>query len=57
MLGIVEQGLILGLMSIGVFVSFRIVNMADLTVDGTFALGGALCVRLFSLGLSMILSC
>ncbi len=41
MLGIVEQGLILGLMSIGVFISFRIVNMADLTVDGTFALGGA----------------
>ncbi|HNR63946.1 MAG TPA: Inner-membrane translocator [Thermotogota bacterium] len=52
MLGIVEQGLILGLMSIGVFISFRIVNMADLTVDGTFALGGALCVRLFSLGLN-----
>ena len=56
MLGIVEQGLILGLMSIGVFVSFRIVNMADLTVDGTFALGGALCVRLFSLGLNAPIS-
>jgi putative ABC transport system permease protein len=52
MLGILEQGLILGLMSLGVFVSFRIINMADLTVEGSFALGGALCIRLFTLGLS-----
>jgi putative ABC transport system permease protein len=40
-LGALEIGLIFGLVALGVFVSFRIVNFPDLTVDGSFPLGGA----------------
>ena len=40
----VAQGLIWGLMAIGVFITFKILNFADLTVDGSIALGGAVAV-------------
>ncbi|HPE69543.1 MAG TPA: Inner-membrane translocator [Thermotogota bacterium] len=50
MLAVLEQGLIMGLMAMGVFVSFRILNMPDLTVDGSFALGGAICVSFLLAG-------
>lgn len=40
-LGSIEQGLIFGIMAIGVFLTFRILNFPDLTVDGSFTLGGA----------------
>ncbi|MFW6119708.1 MAG: ABC transporter permease [Petrotogales bacterium] len=46
MIAIIEQGLIMGIMALGVFLSFRILNMPDLTVDGSFALGGAVSVSL-----------
>lgn len=36
-----EQGLLYGIMVAGVYVSYRILNIPDLTVDGSFALGGA----------------
>lgn len=39
--GSVELGLIYGFMALGVFVSFRILNMPDLTVDGSFTLGAS----------------
>lgn len=39
--GAVELGLGYGLMAIGLFISYRIVNVADLTVDGSFTLGAA----------------
>lgn len=41
MVGAVEQGLIYSLLALGLFLSFRILGLADLTVDGSFALGGA----------------
>lgn len=50
--GAVTQGLIWGLMAIGVYVTFRILDVADLTVDGTMALGGAVCVMLIRGGVN-----
>ena len=41
--GAVTQGLIWGLMAIGVYITYRILDVADLTVDGSLALGGAAC--------------
>ncbi|MBC7093176.1 ABC transporter permease, partial [Candidatus Bipolaricaulota bacterium] len=37
----VEQGLIYGLMALGVYLSFRVLAFPDLSVDGTFPLGAA----------------
>ena len=37
---VIDQGMIWGIMAIGVFITFRILNFADLTVDGSFATGG-----------------
>ena len=48
--GAVTQGLLWGIMAIGVYVTYRILDVADLTVDGTLATGGALCVMLMRLG-------
>ncbi len=42
MIGAVEQGLIYGLMALGVFITFRILNFPDLTVDGSFTTGAAI---------------
>lgn len=42
--GAVSQGLIWGIMAIGVYITYRILDVADLTVDGSFATGGAVCV-------------
>lgn len=39
--GAVSQGIIWGIMAIGVYITFRILDFADLTVDGSFATGGA----------------
>ena len=41
MLGIVEQGLIYGLLSLGLLISYRILDFPDLTVDASFPLGAA----------------
>ncbi len=46
----VAQGLIWGIMALGVYITFRVLNLADLTVDGTFALGGAVSVMLIIAG-------
>ncbi|MBQ9687249.1 MAG: ABC transporter permease [Oscillospiraceae bacterium] len=44
--GGIAQGLIWGLMALGVFITFRLLDAADLTVDGSFTLGGAVTVML-----------
>ena len=44
--GAIGQGLIWGIMAIGVYVTFRILDVADLTVDGSLATGGVVCVML-----------
>lgn len=42
--GAVAQGLIWGIMAIGVYLTFRILDFADLTVDGSLCTGGAVCI-------------
>ena len=44
--GAIAQGLIWGIMAIGVYITYRILDVADLTVDGSLATGGAVCVML-----------
>ena len=42
--GAVTLGLVYGIMALGVFISYKILDIPDLTVDGSFATGGAVCV-------------
>jgi len=49
-LGAIEIGLIFGLVALGVFLSFRIINFPDLTVDGSFPLGAAVAAALIVAG-------
>lgn len=46
--GAVAQGVIWGLMTLGVYLTFRILNVADMTVDGSFAAGGAVSAILIT---------
>lgn len=48
--GAVVQGLIWGIMAIGVYLTFRILDIADLTVDGSLGTGGAVCIMLMLSG-------
>ena len=41
--GAINQGILWGIMALGIFMTFRILDIADLTVDGSFATGGAVC--------------
>lgn len=43
MQGAVAQGVLWGVMTLGVYLTFRILNIADMTCDGSFALGGSVC--------------
>ena len=49
-LGAVEIGLVFGLVALGVFLSFRVLNFPDLTVDGSFPLGAAVAATLIVSG-------
>ena len=44
--GAAAQGLIWGIMAIGVYITFRTLDIADLTVDGTMCTGGAVCIMM-----------
>ena len=48
--GAVAQGLIWGIMAIGVYLTFRILDIADLTEDGSLGTGGAVCIMLMLSG-------
>ncbi|CAM4125701.1 ABC transporter permease [Kerstersia similis] len=50
LMGALELGLIFGLVALGVFISFRVLRFPDLTVDGSFPLGGAVAATLISAG-------
>ena len=54
--GAMSQGLIWGIMAIGVFITFKVLDIADLTVDGTLCTGGAVCVVLIIGGYPMWLA-
>lgn len=45
-----SQGVLWGLMALGVYITFRVLDVADLTVDGSFALGGCVCATLVAGG-------
>ena len=48
--GAVAQGLIWGIMAIGVYLTYRILDIADLTVDGSLGTGGAVCIMMMLSG-------
>jgi putative ABC transport system permease protein len=54
--GAVAEGLIWGLMAIGVYISYKVLDFADLTVDGSICTGGCVCAVLIANGVSVILS-
>ena len=54
--GAISQGLIWGIMAIGVYITYRILDVADLTVDGSFATGGAVAVVLILNGCNLWLA-
>lgn len=54
--GAVAQGLIWGIMAIGVYLTYRILDFADLTVDGSLGTGGAVCIMLMLSGQSVWVS-
>ncbi|MBE6023369.1 MAG: ABC transporter permease [Cellulosilyticum sp.] len=54
--GAISQGVLWGLMTLGVYITFRILNFADMTVDGSFALGGAVSAVLVVKGMNPWLS-
>ena len=51
--GAVAQGLIWGIMAMGVYITYRILDLADLTVDGSFCTGAAVCVMMILNGHSV----
>lgn len=55
-LGAIEIGLIFGLVALGVFLSFRVLNFPDLTVDGSFPLGAAVTATLIVNGIDPFLA-
>ena len=48
--GAVAQGLIWGIMAIGVYITYKILDIADLTVDGSLCTGGAVCIMMMLAG-------
>ena len=54
--GAVAQGLIWGIMAIGVYITYKVLDLADLTVDGSMATGGAVCVMLMLNGVNVWLA-
>lgn len=56
MQGALSQGILWGIMALGVYITFRLLDFADLTVDGSFATGGAVCAVLVSSGFDPFLS-
>lgn len=51
--GAIAQGMIWGIMAIGVYITYKVLDLADLTVDGTMATGGAVCVMLMMNGVNV----
>ena len=56
MQGALSQGILWGLMALGVYITFRLLDIADLTVDGSFATGGAVCAVCLVNGVNPIIA-
>ena len=48
--GAITQGMIWGVMAIGLYITYKLLEMSDLTVDGSFCTGGAVCVMMMLAG-------
>lgn len=55
-LGAVSQGILWGVMVLGVYITYKLLDIADLTVDGSFAFGGAVCAVLVVGGVNPVLA-
>ena len=53
---ILEQGLIYGILALGVYITYKILDFPDLTVDGSFPLGAALTATMITRGVHPILT-
>ena len=53
---IVQQGLCYAIVALGVYISYKILNFPDLTVDSSFPLGGVVCIGLIQLGCPFIVA-
>lgn len=56
LLTILQQGLCYALVALGVYISYKILDFPDLTVDGTFPLGGVICINLIQLGCPFVIA-
>lgn len=54
--GAINQGILWGIMALGVYITFRLLNIADLTVDGSFTTGAAVCAVMLVAGLNPVLA-
>lgn len=54
--GAIAQGLIWGITAIGIYITFRILDIADLTVDGSLCTGGAVCIMMMLSGQNVFVS-
>ncbi len=54
--GAIAQGLIWGIMAIGVYITYKVLDVADLTVDGTMCTGGAVCAVMIANGFNIWVS-
>ncbi len=51
--GAISQGLIWGIMAIGLYITYRVLEVSDLTVDGSFCTGGCVCVMMLIAGFNV----
>lgn len=56
LLGVLEEGFVYAIMALGVYITYKILDFPDLSVDGTFPLGGAVAVVLISAGVNPVLT-
>ena len=56
MLGAAGQGILWGIMALGVYITYKLLDLADLTVDGSFALGGCTCAVLILAGVNPVIA-
>ena len=54
--GAVAQGMIWGIMAIGVYITYKVLDIADLTVDGSICTGAAVCAAMMTVGYSLPLA-
>ena len=56
LLGATGQGILWGIMALGVYITYKLLDIADLTVDGSFALGGCTCAILILNGVNPVIA-